>query len=265
MEILFLGTGGGRINLIKQIRWTGGFRINSSVANIHVDPGPGALIRTLQVKENPLSLDVLIVTHSHIDHCNDANLMIEAMSGYALKKKGILIGSKNLLEDPNERFITKYHVEHCAQIYYPAFENGDIEKAKFQTEKGSFEMEFIKVKHDEPTTFGFKITIENKTIGYTSDTNYFQELQQYFKGCDCLIINVLKPQHDGIPDHLETTHAIEIVKGAKPKMAIINHMGIAMIRAGPAAQAKLIEKNTGIPTIAPKDGETIKFDLLQFF
>lgn len=257
MQIVFLGTGGGRINLIKQIRWTGGFRINSSVANIHVDPGPGALIRTLQVKEDPMSIDALVVTHAHIDHCNDANLMIEAMSSYALKKKGILIGSRNLIEDKDERFITKYHLDHCARVFYPTFSSGNVERATFQTAKGSFDMEFIKVQHDEPTSFGFKINIEKKVIGYTSDTNYFPELGELFAGCDALIINVLKPQFDGIPDHLETNHAIDIIKKAKPKMAIITHMGIKMIRAGPKAQARLIEKNTNVPTIAPQDGETI--------
>ena len=66
MEIIFIGTGGGRINLMKQIRGTGGFRINSSCANIHIDPGPGALVHSIRLKQNPISLDAVISTHGHL-------------------------------------------------------------------------------------------------------------------------------------------------------------------------------------------------------
>ena len=84
MEIIFLGTGGGGKPL-KQIRLTGGFRINSKSANIHVDPGPGALINSINANQNLFDLDVVIVSHTHIDHSNDAGLLIEAMSDHALK------------------------------------------------------------------------------------------------------------------------------------------------------------------------------------
>ena len=118
-EIVFLGTGGGRINLLKQFRRTGGFRINSESANIHVDPGPGALVNSIQFKQNPLNLDILIVTHAHIDHCNDANVIIEAITRHALKKRGMVIASGNALDDGRgkDRVITIYHQEKIENIY----------------------------------------------------------------------------------------------------------------------------------------------------
>jgi hypothetical protein len=47
-EIVFLGTGGGRFSMITQKRRTGGLRVISEKMNVHVDPGPGALIYSLQ-------------------------------------------------------------------------------------------------------------------------------------------------------------------------------------------------------------------------
>ena len=47
MKLTFLGSGGGRFSAISQRRMTGGFRIdNLGGKNYHIDPGPGALIRT---------------------------------------------------------------------------------------------------------------------------------------------------------------------------------------------------------------------------
>ena len=47
MKLQFLGTGGGRFATISQKRMTGGFRIDDmGKRNIHVDPGPGALVVT---------------------------------------------------------------------------------------------------------------------------------------------------------------------------------------------------------------------------
>jgi phosphoribosyl 1,2-cyclic phosphodiesterase len=249
MEIVFLGSGGGRVNLIRQVRKTGGFRINSESANIHVDPGPGALLASVNMRQDPLKLDAVIVTHAHVDHSNDANLMIEGMSRFALEKKGILIASRNSLEG-DDHPITKYHQSHANEVYTSKYG----EKKKFKTRRGEFEIEIVEVKHDEPTTFGFKLTIEEKIIGYTSDTNPIEGLGEKFSGCDLLIINCLKPYADGIPDHLETKDVIEILKVAKPKKAVISHFGLKMIRADPDLEAKKIEYESEVETLAAKDG-----------
>jgi ribonuclease BN (tRNA processing enzyme) len=253
MEIIFLGTGGGRVNLVKQIRWTGGFRINSKSANIHVDPGPGALVHSSELKQDPTNLDVVIVTHYHIDHCSDAPALMEAMSGYALKKKGIFIGSKYTVEgdDKDDRSISKYHLS-TPQVVYSAKIG---ERKKFTTKKGEFEIEICPTKHDDPTGFGFKLYLDGSVIGCTSDTEFIPEICEAYKGCDYLIINCLKPTSDGIPDHLKTEDVIRIVKIAKPKLAILTHMGMTFIRAGPESEARKIEEATGVRCIAARDGQ----------
>jgi ribonuclease BN (tRNA processing enzyme) len=252
MEIVFLGTGGGRVNLIKQIRATAGFRINSRSANIHVDPGPGALLHSLKNRQDPLSLDAIIVTHDHTDHISDARVLIEAMSGYALKKRGILIGSKTAIHgrEGGDRGIGLWHQQQVAEVY--AAEPG--ERKAFQTRKGEFGLEAYHLKHDDPSTFGFRMRLDGKVIGYVSDTEMMEGLGKDFQGCDVLIVNCIKPEGDRYDGHLKTADVVEIVKTAKPKLCVITHFGLKMLRAGPTSEAKRIEDAADVKTIAVKDG-----------
>ena len=87
MELVFLGTGGGRFNLISQVRRTGGFCINGPLC-IHVDPGPGALAASRAFSQDPEGVDLLVATHNHIDHVNDAGIMIEAMVNRSWSRNG---------------------------------------------------------------------------------------------------------------------------------------------------------------------------------
>lgn len=249
MEIVFLGTGGGRINLIKQIRGTGGFRIDSPSANIHVDPGPGALISSLMEKEDPLSLDAVVVTHNHVDHFSDAMVMIEAMTNYGLKKRGIAIGSKAAMEG-QDRSIHGYHQSkvEVAHIAVPG------ERKIFMTDRGSFEMEIIAMKHEEETAFGFKLHLDGKVIGHITDTEPAEHLGKAFSGCDVLIVNCMKPLADRYQGHLTIGDVIAVLKEARPKTCVITHMGLKMLREGPARAAEKIEKESNVKTVAAKDG-----------
>ncbi|MCI0503566.1 MBL fold metallo-hydrolase [Candidatus Micrarchaeota archaeon] len=252
MEIVFLGTGGGRINLIKQARGTGGFRINSPSANIHVDPGPGALIHCLKNRQDPLTLDGIIVTHDHIDHVSDAMALIEGMSHYGLKKKGIIIGSRDTLagDETGDRGISGYHQSKAAVVHIPEFG----QKKTFQTGHGEFALEAIPMKHEEPSAFGFKLAMDGKILGHISDTEYMERLGRDFSGCNLLIVNCIKPEADKYGGHLWTGEVAEILKVARPKLCVMTHMGMKLLKLGPAKEAEKIERESGVKTIAARDG-----------
>ena len=93
MKITFLGSGGGRFSAISQRSID-----NLGGKNYHIDPGPGALIRTYQFGFDPRNLSGVIVSHAHTDHYNDAEILIEAMTRGMTKSMGTIVGSESVLE-----------------------------------------------------------------------------------------------------------------------------------------------------------------------
>ncbi|HIH18680.1 TPA: MBL fold metallo-hydrolase [Candidatus Micrarchaeota archaeon] len=259
MEIVFLGTGGGRWNLISQARRTGGFRINGSIA-IHVDPGPGALIACHDFRQDPRKVGLLVVTHNHIDHVNDAGVIAEAMSGFALEKKGWLIGSRSVIlgDEKGDRGISSYHMGALARVIVA--KPGKKISIAVNGKKASLTP--TRTKHDDKTGIGFVLEMDGQSLGYTSDTEYFYGISDQYRGCDVLIANNLKAKKDGVPGHLFTSHTIRLFQEAQPKLGIITHLGMRLIRAGAEKEAKKIQKASGVRTIAAKDG--MRVDLAAF-
>ncbi|MFA6489051.1 MAG: MBL fold metallo-hydrolase [Candidatus Micrarchaeia archaeon] len=251
MQIVFLGTGGGRVNLLSQERSTGGFRINGPI-KIHVDPGPGALIFGNKYGQKAADVQLLIVTHNHIDHVNDAGLMIEAMSEYALKKKGRLIASKSVIigDENGDKGVTNYHLNKLES--YAVAEPGVAIGVKIGN--ASCRIIPVPVRHEDTTGFGFVLEMGGKRIGYTSDTEYFEGIAGHYAGCGILIVNNIKATPDNLKGHMHSAVTAKLLSEAKPALAIITHMGMKLLHAGPEAEAEKISKASGVKTIAAKDG-----------
>src|SRR3990167_5651396 len=90
--IKFLGTAGARFVTISQTRASGGVWISYEGTNVLIDPGPGSLVRCLESVPllDPGILDAIILSHKHIDHSNDINIMIEAMTQGGSRKQGVV-------------------------------------------------------------------------------------------------------------------------------------------------------------------------------
>lgn len=245
MKLIFLGTGGGRWVTLKQRVKTGGFRLHGSV-RMHIDPGPGALVSMHNMKLNPLGTDAVIVTHSHPDHYNDAEVMVEAMTNGMTVERGVLVGSESVISggDTLGPAISEYHQDKVPEIHVLAPEK--------ELSIGGMKLKGMETRHTDPSCVGIRFQTEEGVITYTSDTEYFDGMESQYKGSGVLILNVLRPGRDRIPMHLCTEDVIKIVDEVKPKLAILNHFGMKMV--GPAAQeAKRVEKETGVKTVSARD------------
>ncbi len=255
LEVIFLGTGGGRFATITQKRRTAGIRILGEKLNLHLDPGPGALVYSVASGLSPEKINALLVSHCHPDHYTDAEIFIEAMTRGMTRKRGLLAASHSVLYG-NEvcgPSISKYHQQMPEKV---------IEAkpgVKFQV--GNLNVAVTEARHSDPDTVGFRFETEDVgDIAYTSDTEYFEGIGKYYEGVRLLILCVMRPTGKPWKGHMTTEDAIKIIEEARPENAIITHFGMQMIFRGPNNEAKLIESKTGVPTIAAKDGMHVKIN-----
>ena len=77
------------------------------------------------------------------------------------------------------------------------------------------------------------------------------------QGSDILILNVTYPGNKGMKSNLDTESAIKIIEKVKPRLAVISHFGLDMLKADPLVEAREIQKRTNVQTVAAKDGLVI--------
>ncbi len=254
-KIKFLGTAGSRFVVIKQLRASGGIWITLDDTNFLIDPGPGSLVRCLSSKPklNPMDLGGIILTHQHIDHSNDINIMIEAMTNGGFKKRGVVFAPQEALD-----------VDSAIHDYLREY----VEKIEILKEKENYFLGNISfstsVKHVHGVeTYGLNIHGSNHSISLISDTKYFEKLETYYKE-DILIINiVLSEERDNIL-HLSLKDVEKIISANKPKLCILTHFGMTMIKAKPWEIAESLSKRLGVKVIAARDGMEINLNSYMY-
>jgi len=249
-KLKFLGTAGARFVVMKQLRASGGIWLTLDDTNIMIDPGPGSLVRCLssRPKLNPMDLDGIILTHRHIDHSNDVNIIMEAMTNGGLKKRGTVFAPKDAFEE--DPVVLKY-----ARNY--------VERLEIIREKGIYQIgnvSFTPVKSVHGVeTYGLNIKGKSKSISLITDTKYFDGLESYYNG-DILIINVVLLEEKPEIDHLSIIDAEKILSINKPKLAILTHFGMRVLKAKPWEIAENLTKKLGVKVIAARDGMELDID-----
>ncbi len=228
MELAFLGCGGGRVVTDRQTLATGGFRVHVDRFKMHVDPGPGALVKTFENGLDPVGLDAVFVSHAHVDHSNDAGVLIESLNFNAFKKKrGLLVSAPTVISGGNgfEKQVDDYFQKMLQKII--------------------------------PLNWGQRETLTPQgVLAYTADTAYFKGFEKPLEGSDHIVFNCLRPDADRFPFHLCADDVIGTLNNCKrkPLTAILSHAGLKMIEAGREKQRLRIEKATGVRTICAEEG-----------
>lgn len=262
-SITFLGTGGSRFVMISQVLATGGLWLNLDGTEILIDPGPGCIIQSTRRKLRAERLSAIILSHRHLDHSADVNIMVEAMTQGGFRQYGRFFAPSDALN--SEPVIFSYLKNRLDSI--EVLQEGksySLGKISFTTP----------VRHIHMVeTYGMVFKTPGHSFSYITDTRYFDGLCQHY-GSELLIISVVFPEPKlptdffALPngaelpfDHLSMADAERIIRELKPKAAILTHFGMSVWRAQPWLIAERLSQRTGVRVLAARDGW--RFDLAE--
>lgn len=252
-SIKFLGTAGARFVVMRQLRASGGVWLALEGLNILLDPGPGTLVRCAASRPrlDPSKLDAIILTHPHIDHSTDINVMIEAMTEGGFKRRGLLFAPAEALEGDSQ-VVLRYL-------------RGFVEKIEILKPQTTYKIANLKfhtsIRHQHSVeTYGILFDLRQGRTSFMVDTQYFPALEKAYAGSTLLVMNVVRlmPDEKGEIMHLCLEDAKRLIRAIKPQRAVLTHFGMTMIQAKPWELAEAMSKELGVEVLAARDGMTLE-------
>lgn len=251
----FLGTAGARFVMARQIRASGGIYLELLGQKIALDPGPGALVRMTHSRPpiDPAALEAVILSHKHIDHSNDVNILLDAMTAGGLRKRGVLLAPQECLDGP-DAVVLRYLRSYLDRI--------EILKPEKSYRIGPLTIRTTCRHEHEAETYGLKFYLPGLVLGFMVDTKYFPGLLPGYRDVDILVMSVLraKEAEGDYIKHLTVAEATGILKELKPRRVYLTHFGMTMLQADPRKVAEKMSAETGVEVLAAYDGLTVALD-----
>lgn len=217
----------------------GGLYLNYKGLGIAIDPGIGFVDSMHKYGIYINNINVIIITHDHLDHNADAEMLCSLLYDYNeyMKRRNSII--KNIF---NFNGIQEHHIiwivdeNSKKKLKGKAREIKDLNKYighKSGIIKHNLDMKLtaIRTKHikDNNSTYGIKLFLSYEKkfiIGYTSDTMYFEELSKFYNESNILIFNVsdiYKKDVKGVKDkhsHLGYNGSLKLLQNTSSDLAL---------------------------------------------
>lgn len=257
--IRYLGTGGARFTMIHQYRATGGIWFSYGGLNGVIDPGPGCLVQICSAypQLNPEEISALILTHRHIDHSTDINVLTEAMTLGGKQKRGSILVTHDaaFAQDP---VLLAYSASKAETVY----EMQDAVKIKLGN---GVTVEPVKHFHHGVDCFG--LIFEKcglATWGIISDTRPLDFLPKRYAKCKFISLNttmlIKRPQ----VDHFSLPDTGELLTELHPQLLTLTHIGRMIIERHPDKLANSLSTDK-TRVVAARDGMIIDLDSLKVY
>jgi ribonuclease BN (tRNA processing enzyme) len=203
------------------------------------------------------NLDAIWISHFHLDHLGGiAPFLFATRSAPQTQARGKLLrifgahGLKNIVEAINEA--DNYRL---FQQPFPIEVIEVMPEVEFELLPGLA----AKTCSTPHTNESLAIRLSDKSgsvLVYTSDTGYSDELGEFAKGADVLLMECSFFQNKPVKKHLELADAMEIAKNAAPRKLVLSHLYPEWDGIDLAAEAKRFW--TG-ETIEAYDGLRLRF------
>ena len=218
MEVYVLGSGVGVPNVKRSYP---GLFIRSETESILIDPGPGSLRQLIRLNFTYNDLDTIVLTHFHPDHCLDViSFLFASRYPLAPRTKSLsMIGAFGL----------KSFYEGAVGIFGDAvvpekFELS-LKEVREETIVGNkTELTAKPVLHTD-NSIGIRYKgPHGKTLCYSGDTGYCNNIIKLARKADLLILECSFPDTGEIDGHLTPSYAGRIAREAEAKSLLLTHL-----------------------------------------
>jgi ribonuclease BN (tRNA processing enzyme) len=247
VKLTFMGTAGARFMVAKQITASGGLYLEEGATRVAMDPGPGAVVQYAKRKVDLARLSGIVLSHRHLDHCGDVNVMIEAMTEGGFRPRGTLLCPGDALDDDPVvlRYLRHFPTEVVRLEPQTTYRLGDL---SFTTTR----------RHIHGVeTYGFRFGDGVPRLGWVTDSKYYDGIAQDHHAEVMVIHTVLNHSRPELP-HLGLDDAERIICEARPRLAILTHFGMGVWRDRPWEVAAAMSERTGVEVKAARDGMSLE-------
>jgi ribonuclease BN (tRNA processing enzyme) len=248
LKLTFMGTAGARFMVAKQLAASGGLYVEEGGTRLAMDPGPGAVVQYAKRKVDLTRLDGILLSHRHLDHCGDVNVMIEAMTEGGFKQRGTLLCPGDALdEDP----VVLRYLRHFPR---------EVVRLEPETEYRLGEVAFTTTRRHVHgvETYGFRFGQGSPArLGWVTDSKFYDGIAEDHRADVMLIHTVLAQSRPDLP-HLGLDDAERIIREAQPRLGIITHFGMQVWRAHPWEVAADLTQRIGVEVKAARDGMSLE-------
>lgn len=228
MKLTILGSGSCRIH--QEDRRPSGYLLKTQQKNIIVDTGTGITANMPKTDISTREIDIVINTHRHPDHISDLTSIIQekVVNSFEEEEKDItLIGPEGHKEYILNR-IDHEMVEDLDTIKEKfGFEITIVElSAPEEKRLGEVKLEVTETDHGPEELHCLSVRIEegNKSITFTGDTDYFENLADFAEETDILITDCSKPDQLKAEGHMTPSECGKIARIANTEKLVLSHL-----------------------------------------
>lgn len=215
MKIKILGSGTS-IPSLKRV--SSAYLVFTEKCNILIDIGPSVVRRLLEFGYTVDNIDVIFITHFHVDHTADLSTFFFACNyGEVQRTKPLFIAGGSGIQRfyKNLSKVYPWILPNSYKLDVYNFRSGTLEIFDIKARAA-------KVNHNKESV-GIRIDKDGRSVVFSGDTDYSDNLIKLAKEADLFVVDCAFPERK-VKGHLNLNMLEEIVKKAAPNRVLLSHL-----------------------------------------
>jgi ribonuclease BN (tRNA processing enzyme) len=210
-------------------------------SKIVIDFGGGAALRFEEARAKIEDIDVILLTHLHVDHTADLPALLKSSFFTRASGKLHIFGpDRNSVMPDTEDFVDRLfknsdgawqylgdHLDGRASLQLKAHSIGNTKNIKTIYRSGLVRIDAVSVHHGSIPAIAYRVYVASKSVTFSGDMNgEYHTLEKLAKSADILVAHNAVPQSaKGVAAnlHMRPSTIGEIASKAKVKKLILSH------------------------------------------